>query len=197
MKSTKLNWITKGIVFLALAIPIQLTAQHTQYTIIDLGTPGTFNWAFDLNNGGQAVSGFSTFPGDGNRHAVLWQEGVLTDLGTLGGLNSVAAGISERAEITGYAETSTPDPLGEDFCFSGNHVICLPRFRSLTCVRVQFDQLMQVLPDVPPASGTPHCSRLFFVHRDTTSRTEPLTAEARTCLGEAKIFRLFGLAHET
>jgi probable HAF family extracellular repeat protein len=26
----------------------------------------------------------------------------------------------------GFAETSTPDPLGEDFCFFGSHLVCLP-----------------------------------------------------------------------
>jgi probable HAF family extracellular repeat protein len=125
MKSKKLNWITTGIVFLALTIPIQLTAQHTHYTVIDLGTPGTFSWAVLLNNRGQA-SGFSTFPGDGNHHAVLWQGGVMIDLGTLGGPNSTAFGISARGEIAGFAETSTPDPLAEDFFGSGNHLISLP-----------------------------------------------------------------------
>jgi len=126
MKSKKLSWIIKTIVFLAFTIPIQLTAQHTHYTVADLGTlaGGTFSWAQGLNNRGEA-SGFSDLP-EGNRHGVFWQDGVITDLGTLGGPNSTAYGISARGEIAGFSETSTPDPLGEDFFGSGNHLITLP-----------------------------------------------------------------------
>jgi hypothetical protein len=40
MKSKKLTLITTTIVFVAFAMPLQLTAQHTQYTVTDLGTLG-------------------------------------------------------------------------------------------------------------------------------------------------------------
>src|SRR5262249_2131671 len=51
MKSRQLTLITKTIVFVAFAIPLQLTAQHTRYTVTDLGTlGGTFSLAGGLNN---------------------------------------------------------------------------------------------------------------------------------------------------
>jgi probable HAF family extracellular repeat protein len=126
MKSRKLTCITAMIVFVALAIP-ELTAQQTHYTVTDLGTlGGTFSFAGGINNSG-AVEGFSTLPGDAAVRAFLWQKGLMTDLGTLGGPNSFASWrLNERGEIGGTAETTAPDPLGEDFCGFGTHLICLP-----------------------------------------------------------------------
>jgi probable HAF family extracellular repeat protein len=127
MKSRKLRLITKTICLVAFAIPVQLTAQHTHYTVTDLGTlGGTFSFAGGINNRGD-IEGFSTLPGDAAVHAFLWQKGLMTDLGTLGGPNSAAQWrLNERGEVGGIAETSTPDPLGEDFCALGTHLICLP-----------------------------------------------------------------------
>ena len=44
----------------------------------------------------------------------------------LGGPNSIAFGDNVRFQATGEAETSTPDPNGEDFCGFGTHLTCLP-----------------------------------------------------------------------
>jgi probable HAF family extracellular repeat protein len=126
MKSRKLTLITTTIVFAAFAIPLQLTAQHTHYIVTDLGTfGGTFGVALGMNNRGLVV-GFSNLP-DNTSHAFLWKKGVLIDLGTLGGPNSNAPWPpNERGEVGGFAETSVLDPLGEDFCSFGTHLICLP-----------------------------------------------------------------------
>jgi hypothetical protein len=40
MKSRTLTCITVMTIFAALAIPVQLAAQHTRYKLIDLGTLG-------------------------------------------------------------------------------------------------------------------------------------------------------------
>ena len=127
MKSRKLRLITKMICLIAFAIPVHLTAQHTHYTVTDLGTlGGTFSLAGGINNRGD-IEGFSTLPGDTAVHAFLWQKGLMADLGTLGGPNSFASWrLNERGEVGGQAETSTPDPLGEDFCGFGTHLICPP-----------------------------------------------------------------------
>jgi probable HAF family extracellular repeat protein len=99
------------------------------YAVTDLGTlGGTFSVAFSINNRGW-VAGSSTLPGDQEQHAFLWR-GEMTDLGTLGGPNSSATfPLNESGELPGSAETSTPDPLGEEFCdFLGfmDHLICVP-----------------------------------------------------------------------
>src|SRR5712692_8831328 len=126
MKSRTLTWFTAITLFTALALPLQLAAQHTHYTVTDLGTlGGTFGEANALNNKAWVV-GDATLPGDTALHAVLWRKGLRTDLGTLGGPNSIAAALNERGEVTGFSDTSTPDPLKEDSCGFGTNLVCLP-----------------------------------------------------------------------
>ena len=117
-----------ALAFLAvLAIPVRLAAQqHIRYTITDLGTLGGISsFGVGINNRGW-VAGFSTLPGDLNQHAFLWRNGKITDLGTLGGPNSAPSfsPFSERGDVGAEAETSTPDPNGENVC--GSSMICLP-----------------------------------------------------------------------
>jgi probable HAF family extracellular repeat protein len=64
---------------------------------------GTNVSPFYLNNQGQAV-GIATLPGDQINHPFLWQDGVLTDLGTLGGDNGRADWVNELGEVVGSAD---------------------------------------------------------------------------------------------
>jgi uncharacterized membrane protein len=119
-----------------LAVPLTAAAQDTQqpnlsatqYTVTDLGTleGGTFSQPFFINKYG-LVSGSSSLP-DGSQHAALWLGELKVDIGApgLGGPNSIAFGNNERFQSAGEAETSTPDPNGEDFCGFGTHLTCLP-----------------------------------------------------------------------
>ena len=94
MKSRTLTYIVGITLFAALAIPVQLAAQHTRYKLID-----------------SAV------------HAFLWRNGVITDLGTLGGPTSIVGlgyPLNNRDMVTGSSNISTPDPNGEDFCGIGS-----------------------------------------------------------------------------
>ena len=138
MKCRIVTWIIGMTLFSALALPapiaaqeeIQLQAGNLQhYAVTDLGTlGGTFSEAVSVNNKG-VVSGSATLT-DGTGHAVIWQMGLITDIGTpgLGGMNSnnKAFDVNERGQAVGLAETSTPDPNGEDFCGLGTHITCLP-----------------------------------------------------------------------
>jgi probable HAF family extracellular repeat protein len=91
------------------------------YEVINLGTPlgGTFAIAQTLSLEG-FVAGYATLPGDVTLHTVLWRPNGTKDLGTFGGPNSVLLG-----NLSGFAETATPDPLAQDFCETGNHLTCL------------------------------------------------------------------------
>jgi probable HAF family extracellular repeat protein len=126
--------ITAMALLFVLVIPVSLAAQarleksqKVRYTVQDLGTlGGTFGQAGGISNNGW-VAGYSTLPGDAAFHAFLWHDGIMTDLGTLGGANSISENRPDiRGDVVGYSETPVPDPNGEDFCTFGNQVICLP-----------------------------------------------------------------------
>jgi probable HAF family extracellular repeat protein len=114
--------------------------RHHQYTVVDIGTfggPASYiNNQFSLgapnqiNSRGTTVGASATSipsPGDSNTsicegldgilpfvfHAFKWQDGAVTDLGTLPGTDncSVATSINANGEIAGYGENGLIDPL--------------------------------------------------------------------------------------
>jgi probable HAF family extracellular repeat protein len=103
------------------------------YTIKDLGpVGGPPGQPFVLKNDG-LVSGSATVA-SGAENAVLWLSGVMANIGSPGlkGRNSAAFGVNEIGQAVGEAETSAPDPNGEDFCgfqalgFSSSPTECSP-----------------------------------------------------------------------
>jgi probable HAF family extracellular repeat protein len=90
-------------------------ANQQQYTITDLPSLGGANSRANSINDREWLAGYSNLAGNQSRHAALWRDDVLTDLGTLGGPNSVVTW-SVKANsgiVAGIAQTTTPDPLGE------------------------------------------------------------------------------------
>jgi probable HAF family extracellular repeat protein len=102
-----------------------------RYTIKDLGTlGGSFSQAGGISDAGW-VEGFSLVAGDAAFHVFLWHDGVMTDVGTLGGPNSFSEfRPNNQGDAGGYSETLAPDPNGEDFCGFGDYLVCLPFFWS-------------------------------------------------------------------
>jgi probable HAF family extracellular repeat protein len=104
----------------------QLSNQLPRYAVKDLGTlGGTASIALGVNNRGW-VAGSSTLSGDAASNAFIQRHGAMTSLGTLGGANSNPGGLAERGQVVGAAESSVPDPMGENFCSFGTGATCLP-----------------------------------------------------------------------
>jgi probable HAF family extracellular repeat protein len=121
------------VMSVALAISVgvaqnqQSVSQVQHYTAINPGTlGGTSGTAFGINDLGWA-GGVANLTGDASEHGVLWIAGSKIDMGTFGGPNSgMDFAPNDFGQAAGWAETSVPDPLGEDFCFFGTHLTCLP-----------------------------------------------------------------------
>jgi probable HAF family extracellular repeat protein len=133
MKSSTVTRLTTITVFVALVVSA-LPAQEQQhenetrqnYSVKGLGTlGGTFAIGEGVNNNGWVV-GLANLDGDKNYHAFLWVSGIKTDLGTFGGPNSAAFQVNSRGQVVGNAESSIPDPTGEDPCGNGSKLICSP-----------------------------------------------------------------------
>ena len=111
--------------------------------IRDLGTlGGTESVAYGINDAGDVV-GFAsnTIPdsltgymyafGATQTHAFLWKEGVIRDLGTLGGPDSIAFNVNERGQIAGNSFTSfagnslSPIPVAAPFLWENGKMINL------------------------------------------------------------------------
>lgn len=113
------------LAFLTLTVlTVFLTAQAqnttpTRYTVIDLVTLGGVfgSSAHSINDKGW-IAGVANLSGDTGEHAALWHNGIVTDLGTLGGYNSnVDFPVKNNTGlIVGFAQTSDIDPLGEQSC---------------------------------------------------------------------------------
>ena len=75
---------------------------------------GTSSVGYSINDRGW-VAGRSNLAGNQSRHATLWRNGVLTDLGTLGGPNSAVLWPVKNLQgvVTGIAQSNEPDPLNE------------------------------------------------------------------------------------
>jgi probable HAF family extracellular repeat protein len=130
------NFWTLQVTTIVLACFSNATAQQS-YKITDLGvnkSSDNFNMVMGLNNQGWAenmdgvlrppIKSTSTTIASGR--AVISIYGVNIDLGTLGGDNSWTnyGGINDRGEAVGMAETSVPDPNGEDMCAFGTKKTC-------------------------------------------------------------------------
>ena len=81
---------------------------NVQYVAKAIGSLGHgFTQGNDLNNLGDAVGfGYAGNVGT-NTHAFLYTNGVMTDLGTLGGYHSFARAINDSRVVVGYAETAS------------------------------------------------------------------------------------------
>jgi len=100
--------------------PAQAQAKAKQYQVSNLDTLGGTSSGGNSINNRSWVAGYSRLTGDQSRHATLWRNGSLLDLGTLGGPNSSVTWNVKNTEgiIVGISQTADPEPLGESWSSS-------------------------------------------------------------------------------
>jgi len=81
-------------------------ANTPPYTVTNLGTLGDASEAYAINNVGQVAGLYRTGSGFDSR-AFLWEDGVMQNLGTLGGDRSEAYGINDSGQVVGMSYTSS------------------------------------------------------------------------------------------
>lgn len=185
MKSRILTLLAAMMLFAALVVPIRLAAQEQQqalprYTVTDLGTlGGTYSLAGGLSNSGW-VEGYSLLPGDTARHPVLWRNGVMNDLGTLGGPNADAGyRPNDWGNLGGASETGAQDPYAEDFCGYGTNLICLPI--------VWWNDIKKMTP-LPTLGGNNGWAAGINDQNEVAGVAENTTQEP-TCAGTSQVFQ--------
>ena len=104
---------------IGVAVGQQATNPNLSYEVINLGTPlgGSLAAVQTISLQG-FLAGYANLP-DNAQHAILFELSGTKDLGTLGGQNSAILG-----GLSGFSETATSDPLGQDFCETGTHLVC-------------------------------------------------------------------------
>jgi probable HAF family extracellular repeat protein len=137
MISKMSNLIIALVMFAAAAMPFRLAAQvgnpveekQLHYKLVNLGTlGGTFSNAYGGVTNRSWVTGDSALPRDETEHAFLWRDGVMSDLGTLGGPISSVGNMTKdvRGLIVGVAQTLELDPLQENWV--SNTGFALPQY---------------------------------------------------------------------
>ena len=165
------------------AAPLQVAAQHNgpalHYNVIDLGTlGGTYSLAGGLSNTGW-VEGYSAVA-SGDYHAVLWRNGAIMDLGTLGGPNSDGGWRpSDSGDVAGGSETGAVDPFAENFCGYGDNLICLPFF---------WRHSTRKMTQLPTLGGNNAWAAGVNDFDVITGNSENTTSEP-TCAGTTQVFQ--------
>lgn len=143
-KTNRILLLTTASLLAVLAMPARSIAQaaasqsepqNLRYNITDFGiVGGPPGQPFHISSNG-IISGSSAAAGGAAQveQAWLWFQGFKLNIGTpgLGGKNTVPFSVNQWGQAAGEADTSTPDPAGEDYCgfvFMGypSGTTCLP-----------------------------------------------------------------------
>jgi len=226
MKSRTLTCITAITLFAVLALPVQLAAQHTRYKLIDLGTlggpasviaptpnGGPENPGRALTTNGVVVGVSDTSTPDPScildcffNHAFRWQDGVLTDLGTLQGADihsfAFASWINDHGWVAGFSTIGGIDALSG---FPATHAVLWRNGQivDLGTLGEDFSQAnalnnhgqavgfsLNGLPDPFPIFGNPTQNRAFLWQNGMMQDLGTLCESAGVCGLDANAFAI-------
>jgi probable HAF family extracellular repeat protein len=150
---------------------------NARYEVVKLSESlgGTLSLGSGINNQGW-VAGYSSEV-DQTRHAALWRDGSIEDLGTLGGPNSAVQwpGLNNGGMVVGISQTSILDTLGEDWSCAA----FLPA-SDRTCVGFVWENgVMEALPTL----GGDHGFATSVNDRGQVVGWAETTVEDPTCTG--------------
>jgi len=114
---------TTVAIFAIAAVPVATAGQSKAAEIADLGAAHEGGGALGINNHGQVVGAVVAL--NSTLEAFLYSDGVVTNLGTLGGSTSVGFGINGRGHVTGTAGTS--DSGTDAFLYTSGYCTTLAR----------------------------------------------------------------------
>jgi probable HAF family extracellular repeat protein len=171
--------------------------------IVDLGTlGGPWSAGWSINNSGEVAGAAELPPTQDIRRlcqdadlsgahvcrAFLWRDGVLRDLGTFGGMNSVAFCINDRHEVVGAADT--PDSV-HAFIWEGGSLKDLGTRRGIDSACHAINNRGQVAIDahisriVNPKLGEPDY-HAFFWDRGIFTDLRNVGRKREFCLGNER-----------
>lgn len=136
-----------SVLFLLLIADIQANAAE-QYTVTYLGNflPQA------INNQGDVVGMIAT--SKNVTHAVLWQNGDLKDLGTLGGTYAYASDVNDNGQIVGYSETT--DGSLHAFLYNDGKMNDLGTFGGVSSSAYGISNSGQIAANYESADGASH-----------------------------------------
>jgi probable HAF family extracellular repeat protein len=120
--TTKASQIVLASLFtVCCGLVLSKTTAAQQYQVSYLDDLGGSSRGSSINNRGW-VAGFSLLTGNQSRHATLWRDGSILDLGTLGGSDKNSSVVwpvkNNRGIIAGISQTDEPEVLGENWSCS-------------------------------------------------------------------------------
>lgn len=129
-----------------------LKSSEGRYTLTDLGPVGPTGQPVFISDNG-AVGGGAVM-GDGSEHGVIWRNGQMKDVGTMGiGIsNSYVFGVNNAGQATGESQVFTTDPGGEDFC--GFKSVGLPSWGQECLAFFYQNGVMRALPTLGGYNAT-------------------------------------------
>ena len=125
-----------------------------QYTVVDLGPVGPTGQPYTITEMGLVSGEIVLAQIRPCRTLFFGNKGRLKDIGSpgLGGPNSAAFGVNIWGQVVGQADTTTPDPNGEDFC--GSKALALTHSGNTCAPFLWQNGAMVALPRLRSSAGT-------------------------------------------